>query len=57
MAKFLQTTLDEMALQSKGESHSERAKEFAEFFEKVNKLNCYFLVSIITRHDNLFGLN
>lgn len=35
MAKFLQTTLDEMALQSKGESHSEKAKEFAEFFDKI----------------------
>jgi len=37
MAKFLQDTLDEMALQAKGESHSQRAKEFAEFFEKIRK--------------------
>ena len=37
MAKFLQDTLEEMALQAKGESHSQRAKEFAEFFEKIRK--------------------
>lgn len=35
MAKFLQTTLDEMSLQAKGESHSNRAKEFAQFFDNV----------------------
>jgi hypothetical protein len=34
MAKFLQGTLDEMAPQAKGRS-SETAKEFAEFFSKV----------------------
>ncbi|XP_037941541.1 mitochondrial proton/calcium exchanger protein-like [Teleopsis dalmanni] len=34
MAKFLQTTLDEMAVQHR-EHKSEDAKEFAEFFEKV----------------------
>lgn len=37
MAKFLQTTLDEMSLQAKGESHSNRAKEFAQFFDNVRK--------------------
>lgn len=36
MTKFLQTTLDEMALTSKGtEHHSESAKEFAVFFHKI----------------------
>jgi len=34
MAKFLQKTLDEMALQS-SDHKSEKAKEFAEFFYKV----------------------
>jgi len=34
MAKFLQETLDDMAVQGKGRS-SEAAKEFAEFFVKV----------------------
>lgn len=38
MAKFLQTTLNEMTLQAKGESHSNRAKEFATFFDNVIKL-------------------
>jgi len=38
MAKFLQQTLDDMAVQGKGRS-SEAAKEFAEFFVKVK---CYF---------------
>jgi len=38
MAKFLQQTLDDMAVQGKGHS-SEAAKEFAEFFVKVK---CYF---------------
>ncbi len=35
MAKFLQNTLDEMTLQAKGESHSDRAKEFAQFYDRV----------------------
>lgn len=35
MAKFLQDTLDEMAPKSKGDTHSQTAKEFAEFFEKI----------------------
>lgn len=36
MAKFLQTTLDEMTLQARGESHSNRAKEFKQFFDNVS---------------------
>ncbi|GIX91553.1 hypothetical protein CDAR_528352 [Caerostris darwini] len=35
MAKFLQDTLDEMALKTKGETHSHTAKEFAQFFERI----------------------
>ncbi|UYV71684.1 K02A2.6-like [Cordylochernes scorpioides] len=35
MAKFLQTTLGEMALTTQGEKHSHSAKEFAQFIEKV----------------------
>lgn len=35
MAKFLQNTLDEMALQQKGDKHSHNAKEFVQFFEKI----------------------
>lgn len=34
MAKFLQQTLDEMAVKGKGHS-SQGAKEFIEFFQKV----------------------
>jgi LETM1 and EF-hand domain-containing protein 1 len=41
MAKFLQQTLDDMAVQGKGRS-SEAAKEFAEFFVKVR---CHFRFS------------
>ena len=41
MAKFLQNTLDEMTLKAKGESHSHKAKEFAQFFEKVSKVKLY----------------
>lgn len=36
MAKFLQQTLDNMAVEAKGRS-SESAKEFVLFFEKVSK--------------------
>ena len=45
MAKFLQTTLDEMSLQAKGETHSNRAKEFATFFDTViiNFIVCHFV--------------
>nr|XP_027204065.1 mitochondrial proton/calcium exchanger protein-like [Dermatophagoides pteronyssinus] len=37
MARFLQTTLDEMTLQARGESHSNRAKEFKQFFDNIRK--------------------
>ncbi|XP_050049431.1 mitochondrial proton/calcium exchanger protein-like [Dermacentor andersoni] len=37
MAKFLQNTLDEMAVKKRGETHSHSAKEFAEFCEKIRE--------------------
>lgn len=37
MAKFLQHTLDEMAVKKRGETHSHNAKEFAEFCEKIRE--------------------
>ena len=42
MAKFLQQTLDDMAVEGKGRS-SKSAKEFAEFFVKVK----YCMTSIL----------
>lgn len=54
MAKFLQNTLDEMALQAKGESHSHRAKEFAEFFEKIRKSGEQASNEDILRYSKLF---
>lgn len=37
MAKFLQSTLDEMAVKKRGEAHSHNAKEFAQFCEKIRE--------------------
>lgn len=37
MAKFLQSTLDEMAVENRGEAHSHTAKEFARFCEKIRE--------------------
>ena len=54
MAKFLQNTLDEMALQAKGESHSHKAKEFAEFFEKIRKSGEQASNDDILRYSKLF---
>lgn len=44
MAKFLQHTLDEMAVTGKGRS-SKSAKEFVEFFEKVMYQIVMFYIS------------
>lgn len=41
MAKFLQQTLDEMAVTGKGHS-SKAAKDFVEFFEKVMYCLAFF---------------
>lgn len=48
MAKFLQQTLDSMALQAKGH-RSQSAKEFVKFFEKASRIFqvAYILNSII----------
>lgn len=54
MAKFLSNTLDEMALQAKGESHSHKAKEFAEFFEKIRKSGEQASNDDILRYSKLF---
>lgn len=48
MAKFLQDTLDELAVHAKGEAHSHTAKEFASFFEKVLFVNDAILVLSIS---------
>ncbi|KAG0416334.1 hypothetical protein HPB47_006550 [Ixodes persulcatus] len=37
MAKFLQSTLNEMAVETRGEAHSQNAKQFAEFCEKIRE--------------------
>ena len=36
MAQFLQDTIEDMALESKGKKKAETVKEFAEFLEKVS---------------------
>lgn len=53
MAKFLQTTLNEMTLQAKGESHSNRAKEFAMFFDNVIIIICIF-IAVLTSKNFLY---
>jgi len=48
MAKFLQETLDDMAVEGKGRS-SEAAKEFAEFFVKVKCcFRCPYIGDVLT---------
>ena len=54
VAKFLQNTLDEMALEAKGESHSHKAKEFAQFFEKIRKSGETASNEDILRYSKLF---
>lgn len=54
MAKFLQKTLDEMAFQAKGESHSEEAKKFAKFFEEVRASGTGASNSDILKYSKLF---
>lgn len=54
MAKFLQSTLDEMALQAKGESHSHKAKDFAIFFEKIRKSGEQASNEDILKYSKLF---
>lgn len=54
MAKFLQKTLDEMAFQAKGESHSEEAKKFAKFFEEVRASGTGASNTDILKYSKLF---
>lgn len=54
MAKFLQETLDEMAFQAKGESHSEEAKKFAKFFEEVRASGAGASNADILKYSKLF---
>ncbi|KAG7201202.1 hypothetical protein KM043_003989 [Ampulex compressa] len=53
MAKFLQKTLDDMALQS-SDYKSEKAKEFAEFFYKVRKSGAMATNEEIMQFSKLF---
>lgn len=54
MAKFLQQTLDDMAFQAKGESHSEEAKKFAKFFEEVRASGAGASNTDILKYSKLF---
>lgn len=54
MAKFLQKTLDEMAFQAKGESHSDEAKKFAKFFEEVRASGAGASNTDILKYSKLF---
>lgn len=53
MAKFLQKTLDEMAVQS-SDHRSEKAKEFAEFFYKVRTTGTVASNEEIMKFSKLF---
>lgn len=53
MAKFLQKTLDEMAVQS-SDHRSEKAKEFAEFFYKVRTTGAVATNEEIMKFSKLF---
>ncbi|XP_042232204.1 mitochondrial proton/calcium exchanger protein-like isoform X2 [Homarus americanus] len=53
MAKFLQQTLDTMAVQAKGR-RSESAKEFVQFFEKVTKTGGFVSNEEILKFSKLF---
>lgn len=55
MAKFLQTTLDEMAVQHKKGHKSEEAKEFAEFFRKIKDPNVYVSPDEIIKYAKRFS--
>ncbi|OQR71014.1 LETM1 and EF-hand domain-containing protein anon-60Da [Tropilaelaps mercedesae] len=54
MAKFLQTTLDEMAVTKKGETHSHAAKEFAMFCEKIRESGSFASSEEILKFSKLF---
>ncbi|XP_018495108.1 mitochondrial proton/calcium exchanger protein [Galendromus occidentalis] len=54
MAKFLQTTLDEMAVKNKGEVHSHAAKEFALFCERIRESGNFASSEEILKFSKLF---
>lgn len=53
VAKFLQKTLDDMAVQSSGHK-SDKAKEFSEFFYKVRETGSYASNDEIMKFSKLF---
>lgn len=53
-AKFLQDTLDEMAVQRKGDKKSETAREFSTFFEKIRSSGEQASNEDIIRFSKLF---
>ena len=54
MAKFLQTTLDEMAVKQKGEVHSHAAKDFALFCERIRESGNFASSDEILKFSKLF---
>lgn len=54
MAKFLQSTLDEMAVKKRGEAHSHNAKEFAQFCEKIRETGEHATSEEIIKFSKLF---
>lgn len=53
-AKFLQETLDDLAFQAKGSSHSEEAKKFAKFFQEVRTSGIGASNTDILKYSKLF---
>ncbi|XP_036332937.1 mitochondrial proton/calcium exchanger protein [Rhagoletis pomonella] len=54
MAKFLQKTLDEMAVHNKNDHSSEEAKQFSEFFEKIKDPKVYVSMEEIIKFAKRF---
>lgn len=54
VAKFLHKSLEEIAFKAKGESHSEEAKKFAEFFDKVRESGTGTTNAEILKYSKLF---
>ncbi|KAL5288381.1 LETM1 family protein [Megaselia abdita] len=54
VAKFLQKTLDEMAVQHKGDNKSEEAKQFSEFFKKIKDPDHYVTNDEIIKFSKRF---
>lgn len=46
MAKFLQDTVEEMAVTAKQKKTQQVVADFANFFEKVIKSLCYIIIQI-----------